>query len=151
MTPTCAHPTASFQPLSLSLPHSYPSLISPSSVLNYPAILLFSRGGWCWRSAEELSCAVCFTPSLLPPLTSAAQEKTNRGEEGAGGEGGKLPTQKGLRERAKAGQQRHVWWSGERDTLNFQQGKRLDRRDRWIKKLTEERLTYYGSTRDFLA
>lgn len=52
------------------------SLISLSSVLNYSLVLLFSRGGPCWRSTQEWSCAVGY----FSPFAAAAQERGGRRE-----------------------------------------------------------------------
>lgn len=130
----------------LSSPHLPPSLISPSSVLSYPAVLLFSRGGRCWRSSEELSCAVCFFSPSLPSLPQPRRKGNKGGRSRRRGREAIIPEGPWR----KAGQQRHVM---ERRMghikLPTKKKKRLDRRDRWIKGLTEERLTYYTSTRDF--
>lgn len=86
-------------PTSPSLIPLHPSL-APSSVLNYPAVLSFSRGGWGVALRRLLSGTLL--PSFLPPAippTSAAQEKRKRGRTEAGGEGGKLPSRRGLGER----------------------------------------------------
>lgn len=89
-------PPASSSLTPLCLPHSSPSLISPSSVLNYPTVLLFSRGGLCWRSAEELSCAVCFFFFFFSSLHSFPQPRSKENKGGRsrrkGREGSYHPT-----------------------------------------------------------
>lgn len=141
-------------PTSPSLIPLHPSL-APSSVLNYPAVLSFSRGSRCWRSAEGSPCAVCFPPPFFPPfslpLSPRLPQPRRKGNEGGRRqeerEGSYRPggaSEKGGPTKARVMERRvgHI---------KLPTRKRLDRRDRWIKGLTEERLTYYGSTRDFLA
>lgn len=120
----------------LSFPHLPPSLISPSSVLSYHAVLLSSRGGLCWRSSEELSCAVCFFSPSSPHFRSPGEKETR--EEGAGGEGGKLSSQRGLGERQA---NKDMWWRGEWDTLNFQQQQKKIRQKGQMDKGADRRKT----------
>lgn len=118
-------------------------------------LLSFSRGGRCGRSAEGSPCAVCFPPPFFPPFSlppsprlPQPRRKGNEGgrrqeeREGSYRPGG--ASEKGGPTKARVMERRvgHI---------KLPTRKRLDRRDRWIKGLTEERLTYYGSTRDFLA
>lgn len=141
---TCT-PLPSFQPLSLPLICLHPSLALHQC---WVILLFYYSPEAAGADAALRSCLVpsAFFPPPSPHFRSPGEKETR--EEGAGGEGGKLSSQRGLGERQA---NKDMWWRGEWDTLNFQQKKkkRLDRRDRWIKGLTEERLTYYTSTRDF--